>query len=74
MNLVKLKEHHNISVSIAKKKEVPNKYNDEKCKLTSITAKLWITSLNSHFHHQEADPKMLRRKKAEQKLRSLLGK
>ncbi len=49
MNLVKLKEHHNISVSIAKKKEVPNKYNDEKCRLTTITAKLWITSLNSHF-------------------------
>jgi hypothetical protein len=40
MNLVKLKEHHNILVSIAKKGEVPNKNSDEKCKLTSITVKV----------------------------------
>ena len=51
MNLVKLKEHHNIIVSIAKKGEVSNEYNDEKCKLTSITVKVRLTSLNSHFRH-----------------------
>ncbi len=49
MNLVKLKELHNIIVSIAQEGEVPNKYNDEKCKLTSITVKVRITSLNLHL-------------------------
>jgi hypothetical protein len=40
-------------------------YNEQKCETTSISAKVDITSLNSHFPHQKAQHKMSGRKKAE---------
>ena len=45
---------------------------DERCKLISITAKLCITSLNSHFPHQKPQPKILRKRKRSQGLRIFL--
>jgi len=36
-----------------------NAYNDEECKLTSIIARVYITSLNSHFRPLEPRHKML---------------
>jgi len=41
-----------IANKLVAQKERSSTYNDEECKLTSIPAKLYITSLNSHFCSQ----------------------
>ena len=46
---------------------------DEIRKRSSISIEVEITSLNSHFPHQKAQHKMLKRKKAEPKTPHLLS-
>ena len=46
---------------------VPRVDIDEKHKPTSITAKVWMSSLNSHFGWSGLWHKMLKRKEAEQR-------
>ncbi len=46
----------------------------EICLQGTTGAKLWITSLNSHFPHHKPQPKMLKRKKRSQGLRSFFNK